>query len=168
MTVKVLVNKNLTGRCGLYCGACIIYRAYKDSEQLQKRIAEERTARGEDCKPEEIRCEGCQTVLVDGWNSKEWGRNCKIVKCLQGKKLDFCYECDTYPECKKFLVVSDSCLKHGESLTENLSRIEAGKVEEWLEEEDEKWRCQKCGNPISMHLGECHWCGAKPSRGAEA
>jgi hypothetical protein len=152
----VLVNKNLVGRCGLYCGACIIYRAYKDSERLRREIAER-----ENCSAEEIRCEGCQTVLTSGWNSKEWGMNCKIVKCLEAKGLNFCYECDMYPECEKFHAEADSCLKHGENLMDNLNRIKAEEVEEWLEEEDKKWRCQKCGRPISMQLTECHWCGAK-------
>jgi hypothetical protein len=66
-----LVNENLVGRCGLYCGACIIYRAGKDSEKLRRTVAEK-----ENCKPDEIRCEG-------------WGKNCKIVKCLEAKRLVF-------------------------------------------------------------------------------
>jgi len=37
--VMILVDKNLVGRCGLYCGSCLIYRAYKDSEQLRQKIA---------------------------------------------------------------------------------------------------------------------------------
>jgi len=152
-----LVNKNLVGRCGLYCGACIIYRAYKDSEKLRRHVAER-----ENCKPEKIRCEGCQTILTDGWDVEEiWGKNCKIIKCLETKGLDFCYECNTYPNCGKFQIIYDSELKHGENLIQNLDKLKAGKVEEWLEEEDKKWRCQKCGNPIPMHLIECHWCGAK-------
>lgn len=153
------MNGNLVGRCGLYCGACIIYRACRDSEQLRQRVAET-----ENCKPEDIRCEGCQTVLADGWNSREWGRNCRVVKCLESRGLSFCYECDTYSECDKFLVIADSCLKRGENLTENLESIKAGRVKEWLEEEDKKWRCHECGKPISMHLEECHWCGAKRSK----
>ena len=152
----ILVNRNFVGRCGLYCGACLVYRAYKDSEQLRQKIAEE-----EKCESDEIRCEGCQTVLTDGWESKEWGKNCKIVACLEAKGLHFCYECDTYPECEKFHGIADYLLKRGENLMENLEKIKAGKVEEWLEEEDGKWRCWKCGKSISAYLDECHWCGAK-------
>lgn len=154
----VLVNKNLVGRCGLYCGACLVYRAYKDSEQLRKNVAKEAK-----CKPEGIRCEGCQTVLTNGWDVKgeQWGKNCKIVMCLEAKGLDFCYECDTFPECEKFHGIADYLLKRGENLMENLDRIKAGKVEEWLREKDEKWRCSKCSKPISTHLDQCHWCGAK-------
>jgi hypothetical protein len=48
-----LVSKNLVGRCGLYCGFCLIYRAGKDSEKLRKSVA-----RRSKCKPEDIRCEG--------------------------------------------------------------------------------------------------------------
>jgi hypothetical protein len=154
--VTVMVNRNLVGRCGIYCGSCIIHRAYKDSEQLRKRVAER-----ENCKPEDVRCEGCQTVLTNGWENKEWGKNCKIVNCLEDKGLEFCYECDIYPNCKEFRALADHSLKYGESLAENLEKIKAGEVEEWLEEEAEKWRCLKCGKPISRHLTECHWCGAK-------
>jgi len=99
--------------------------------------------------------------LTNGWNSKEWGKNCRIVKCLEAKGLDFCYECDIYPNCKEFRALADHSLKYGESLAENLEKTKAGEVEEWLEEEAEKWRCLKCGKPISRHLTECHWCGAK-------
>ena len=75
-----LVSKNLVGRCGLYCGFCLIYRAGKDSEKLRKSVA-----RRSKCKPEDIRCEGCQTVLVDGWDNARWGKNCKIIKCQEAK-----------------------------------------------------------------------------------
>jgi len=79
----------------------------------------------------------------------------------KAKRLDFCYECSEYPYCEKFSEIADSCLKFGEDLMKNLTKIKAGEVEEWLEEEDGKWRCHKGGKPIAMHLTECHWCGAK-------
>jgi len=47
--------------------------------------------------------------------------------------LDFCYECDTYPNCKEFRVLADHSLKYGESLAENLEKIKVDEVEEWLE-----------------------------------
>ena len=151
-----MVNRNLVGRCGIYCGSCIIYRAYKDSEELRQRVAER-----ENCELKDIQCEGCQTVLTDGWESKEWGKNCGIVQCLRAKGLNFCYECDKYPNCEKFGELANNSLKYGESLTDNLKKVKTGKVEEWLKEEEEKWSCHKCGNPISRHLKECHWCGEK-------
>jgi|GEM_PF-5718436 hypothetical protein len=38
-----MANRDLVGRCGLYCGACIIYRAYVDSaESFGKGLLSER------------------------------------------------------------------------------------------------------------------------------
>lgn len=157
MTVVNLTDKNLIGRCGLYCGACSIYRAYKDSNKLQETLA-----RKHSCSPEDVRCEGCQTVSKKGWSGEEnWGRNCEIIKCLDARGLDFCYECDNYEQCEKFGELFDSHLQYGENLRENLNKIKAGKAEQWLTEEDKKWRCRNCKKPISIYLKECHWCGAK-------
>ncbi len=161
LVVETLVNENLVGRCGLYCGSCIIYRAYKDSIQLRQLVADH-----EKCRPEDVRCEGCQTVLTNGWNGdQEWGRHCRIVKCLEDKELHFCYQCDTYPDCEKFLELGEIASKVTvEDLMENLEKIKAGEVEEWLEEEDMKWRCHECVKPVSRHLQKCHWCETKLSR----
>ncbi|MEM3699785.1 MAG: hypothetical protein QXL57_02815 [Candidatus Bathyarchaeia archaeon] len=35
-----MVNANLVGRCGLYCGACAIYRAYKDNREYLAKLAQ--------------------------------------------------------------------------------------------------------------------------------
>jgi len=43
---------------------------------------------------------------------------------------------------------------------ENLERIKAGGVKEWLAEEEKKWVCRECENPIS-DSAKCHWCGAE-------
>jgi len=151
-----MVNKNLVGRCGLYCGACIIYRAYKDGSQKLK----EGIAKDNNCKPEDVKCDGCQLVLTSGWeNDNIWGRNCVIVKCLEGKKLDFCFQCDNYPDCSKFQKWYGVFKKYGEDLINNLKQIKNGQIEEWLKEEEEKWKCKNCGKPIAMVLNKCHWCG---------
>lgn len=127
--VMVMVDRNLVGRCGVYCGSCIIYRAYRDSEQLRRRVAER-----QNCGLEDVQCQGCQTVLVDGWEKDgKWGKNCRIVRCLEAKGLDFCYQCDMYPNCKNFRELADHhLLRYSENLTDNLKKIKAGEVEEWL------------------------------------
>jgi len=56
-----MADKNLVGRCGLFCGICSVYRAYKDSREFQEKIAERYG-----CLLEEVRCEGCQTLDVHG------------------------------------------------------------------------------------------------------
>ena len=148
-------NRNLVGRCGLYCGACIIYRAYKDSEELREKISKDN-----DCDPEDVKCEGCQSNN-DKWNKDEmWGESCDIVKCLDSKGLTYCYECDNHPDCQKYDEWADIFSKDGEDIRNNLEMIEEGKIDDWLKKEEERWVCKECGKPISMVLDRCHWCGA--------
>lgn len=63
---------------------------------------------------------------------EEWGKKCKTIRCLEGKGLRFCYECDAYLNCDKFRELSDPCLRLGMNLMENLDKIKAGRAEEWL------------------------------------
>ncbi|NIU39053.1 DUF3795 domain-containing protein, partial [Candidatus Bathyarchaeota archaeon] len=79
----ILVDRNLIGRCGLYCGACGIYRAYRDGGAYRERLAS-----AFKCPPQKVRCQGCQALTPECW-----GNDCKIVKCLNVKGLQFCYEC---------------------------------------------------------------------------
>jgi len=149
--------ENLVGRCGLYCGACTIYRAYKDRGKLLENVA-----KYNNCHPEEIHCQGCQTALRDGWSfENEWGANCSYLKCLEARGLEFCYQCPEYSQCQKFDELARSALMHGEDIRENLERIKAGDTKNWLAEQDRKWRCPSCGNPVPIRIKECHWCGGK-------
>jgi hypothetical protein len=152
-----MADKNLAGRCGLYCGICEIYRAYKDSKELQARLAKKHG-----CSPEEVRCEGCQALNVYAWShEKEWGTNCKILKCLNARRLQFCYECNDYGTCNKHAEFTKICSVIGLDLRANLQMFREGRIEEWLSEQDKKWRCPKCNMPIivSYDFKQCHWCG---------
>jgi len=40
-------------------------------------------------------------------------------------------------------------------------RMRAGEAEEWLREQDAKWRCPSCGKPTSWYEERCHRCGGK-------
>lgn len=154
-----MVNRNLAGRCGLYCGICEIYRAYEDSRELQVELAKKH-----DCSPAEVRCEGCQALDVYGWSKeREWGKKCKIVKCLNGRELDFCYECDVYDICQRHVDFARICAGLGIDLRENLKIIQEDGIGKWLMEQDKKWRCPECNRPIivSYDFTDCHWCGAR-------
>jgi hypothetical protein len=52
-------NNSLAGRCGLYCGVCEVYRAYRDLKKLQKELVKKHN-----CSPEEVRGEGCQASRI--------------------------------------------------------------------------------------------------------
>lgn len=149
-----LGDKDLVGRCGLYCGACGIYRAYKDGGEYLERLADFFK-----CPPEKVRCEGCQVLTPECW-----GNECKIVKCLNGKGFQFCYECSDYDghTCQRFEKFSSEYLKEDKvDLRANLARIKAGEVNAWLEESAEKFRCIHCGKPLptSSFRKKCYHCG---------
>ena len=149
-----MVNRNLVGRCGLYCGACTIYRAYKDGGEYLKGRAERFK-----CPPEKVRCEGCMALTPECW-----GNDCKIVQCLRGKGLDFCYECSQYESnrCEKFGKLAADYLEDGVDLRANLERIRKGEVDKWLHESEAKFRCPECGKPLSVgaRKSKCYHCGA--------
>jgi hypothetical protein len=154
MGVLSMVDRNLVGRCGLYCGACVIYRAYRDGGEYRQRLAS-----AFECPPEKVRCEGCQALTQECW-----GNDCKIVKCLNVKGLQFCYECPDYERhtCEKFEKFSEDYLKEDDvDLRANLARIKAGDVDEWLKESKERFRCSYCGKPLPTNSlrKKCYHCG---------
>jgi len=154
-----MVSRNLVGRCGLYCGICEIYRAYRDSEELRRQLAEKH-----DCSPQDVRCEGCQAIDVFGWSrEKEWGKNCKILRCLNRRELTYCYECPDYEPCKKHADFAKICSGLGMDLRQNLNNIQETDATQWVTEQERKWRCPKCGQAIivSYAFTDCHWCGAR-------
>ncbi|MGB9714110.1 MAG: DUF3795 domain-containing protein [Candidatus Bathyarchaeales archaeon] len=150
-----MTNKSVVGRCGLYCGACSVYRAYKDDGEYLARLAQHYG-----CPPEKVRCEGCMALTPECW-----GYGCKIVQCLMDRSLEFCYQCSEYENetCEKFEKLARHYLEdHGVDLRANLRRIRKGETEEWLIESEEKYRCPACGKPLSIIAmkSKCYHCGA--------
>ena len=80
----------LVGICGLYCGTCPSYLAYrkKDIEYMEKRSQEE------GCSLDELRCDGC---LSD--NVSVHCKDCRhgFRACAADKQENWCFECDEFP-----------------------------------------------------------------------
>jgi hypothetical protein len=128
----------LIAPCGMNCALCSSY-----------------LAREYDLKTQGIfrsYCAGCRPR----------GKNCAFMKksCeLLGKGLvKYCYECAEYP-CRR--------LKHLDkryrtfyhmSMIANLEYIKEHGMEMFLEKQEEKWRCPKCGGTVSCHGGLCFSC----------
>ena len=87
------ISRNLIGRCGLYCGACDIHRAYIDKDQEKQK----RMAKYFKCKPSQICCHGCQNL-----DQKSWSTDCKILECLNRNNYKYCYECNNTETCDIF------------------------------------------------------------------
>ena len=146
-----MVENNLVGRCGLYCGACTIYRAYKDEEEFRNRVAAYFKY-----SPEKVRCEGCQALTPECW-----GNDCKIVQCMTAKGYSFCHECPQFDDksCEKYNELATRYLEDNVDARANLARIKSGQIEAWLKESRERFRCSFCGKPLSEGRDNCYHCG---------
>jgi len=131
--------KRLVSHCGLYCGACRPYL------MLKKGLLERRGYK--------VGCKGC-------WVQN---KNCAFImkKCprLRKKKIDFCFECDRFP-CDILKPLDTRYRKnYGVSLIKNLERMREIGVEKWVEEQQQFYKCRKCGGEICVHDDECFDCG---------
>jgi len=148
--------RSLIGKCGLYCGACVIYRAERDNQEWRSRIAD-----SYNCRTDQVRCNGCGDLT-----SECWGNGCRIVLCTQARGVNYCFECQEYNKdtCDKFNDLYNDYLQTGVDLKENLSQIKEGRIEEWLNDSKKKFTCKACGNPLAVWTDNCHHCGAEIER----
>ncbi|MCJ7573267.1 DUF3795 domain-containing protein [Candidatus Bathyarchaeota archaeon] len=148
-------DENLLSRCGIYCGACYIYRAQRDGGEFLDHVAAWQKA------PKEmVRCRGCLGPLDEMWQTC---RRCVVRSCLEAKGYGFCHECPGFEDgsCEKYERLSRFCAERGEDIRGTPLRMRAGEAEGWLREQDEKWRCPSCGRPASWYEKSCHHCGGK-------
>jgi len=143
-------DSNLVGRCGLYCGACDIYRAERDGREYVEKLA-----KGIGCGPDRIRCNGCADLGPDCW-----GTGCQRISCLEDKGLQFCYECPDHEggKCEKYEELARRYLECGEDIRASLETLRDRGIEEWLAESKARWTCPHCGKPTIVGMKLCHHC----------
>ena len=148
-----MTNSNLLSRCGIYCGGCYVYLAYKEGGGFLDSISEKLMI-----PKDEIRCEGCTGPAESLWRNC---RECRLLPCLEERGYEFCFECPEFEEasCDKYEGLSRFCLERGEDIRASMRRIGNGGADAWLREQDRKWRCSQCGEPISWYEETCHHCG---------
>ncbi len=89
---------DLIAPCGLYCGACPVFRAASD-EALAKRIAETLGL-----PMERVKCRGCRGE--QGHIPFMGEPRCPTYECIEGRGLRYCYECADFP-CLKLAPCAD-------------------------------------------------------------
>lgn len=103
-------------------------------------------------------CAGC---LNHDAGTPEHCRKCRIKDCISKKTLSFCFECSEYP-CKLVKNLEKSYNKRYQvSLIENCRYVQAYGLENFMEQQKEKYICPQCGGIISIHDGECSECQEK-------
>lgn len=151
------VNRNLVGRCGVYCGACEIRRGFEDAGKLRLDVAQKHN-----CMPGDVRCNGCRSVHIIGWSrAKDYGKNCAILACLKTRGLETCGDCEKLSSCDRWRKLAEHCLEIGVYLKANLQAIQQHGVDAWLQAQEERWQCQACGRPVAVDsiTPRCHRCG---------
>ena len=141
------VKKELLAPCGLYCGVCGVYIAYRDNNTKFK----ERLTTVYGVPVEQIACEGCLSS-----SPFVLGHKCPIKSCVKNKGLEGCHQCTAFP-----------C-----SLIENFSFAVGKKVmlraiptwrelgtEKWVEEEEKRYICPNCSYPQFRGAKKCRQCG---------
>ncbi|MFX1357676.1 MAG: DUF3795 domain-containing protein [Promethearchaeota archaeon] len=136
-----MIDNNLAAPCGIYCGACRQYLLWK------KDLLEERGYK--------LGCRGCR---IRNKNCAFIRRDCPYLK---KKKLEYCYECQSFP-CDKLETLDNIYQeRYSVNLIANLERIKEIGVENWLMEQKEFYTCPNCGGEICIHDTECYDCGIK-------
>ncbi len=151
------MNHTLLSRCGIYCGACYVYRAERDCGDFLREVAE-----WQNVELDKVKCNGCFAPEEEKWPNCI---GCHPWECLEEKGLKFCYECDEFWEysCEKYNSLENFCSKRGERTRQNLIKMKAN-PEKYLIEQDKQWRCFSCGESYSWYEETCHHCGKNLSR----
>ena len=133
-----MMKEELIAPCGMNCSLCISYLFFE--KDLNKK-GFHRTY-----------CPGC---IPRGKHCTHMGDSCKAMK--EGS-VRFCTECAAFP-CERLKSLDKRYrTKYHMSMIENLRAIQKDGMEQFLEKEEEKWRCPVCGGTICCHNGLCLEC----------
>lgn len=132
--MKTPSDSLLIAPCGMNCSVCVAY--------LRERN----------------KCPGCRGPDENKSISR---RECRLKNCetFQDGKHQFCFECDNFPCDRLKRLDKRYRTKYHASLIENLKMIRESGITEFMESENTKWTCSKCGGTICIHDGHCYSCG---------
>jgi hypothetical protein len=128
-------DTELIAPCGMNCRLCVGYFGYTISGGKRKK-----------------RCIGCEPS----------GKHCAFIKkrCkrLTKKEINYCYECRDFP-CSQLEKLDKSYRKRFEmSMIDNLENIRDMGMENFLKQQEKKYRCPNCGDVKCVHTKKCYNC----------
>ena len=96
-------------------------------------------------------------------------RQCAFLKkrcrtLLEGE-VKYCYECRDFPCHILRQIDTRYRTNFRTSFIENLKNIRDKGIDQFLSEQEEKWRCPECGGVICCHNGICYNCGLDRLKG---
>jgi hypothetical protein len=151
-------KEKLIAACGLYCGACEMYRAVHDNDTTkQQTLIKAFNSRGSKFTEKDLECDGC----LAGERLSPWCRECKIKDCDKRKPGEtICSsECTDFP-CQQLTDFTAQMPHHLECI-DNLRRLEKVGIKEHTWQEERRWLCPQCRTPLAWYDQTCRKCGAK-------
>jgi len=148
-----VTQERLDAYCGLYCGACLIYRSTQDGDLA--------TAAATLGRPEEgLACDGCRSSRVTLACRDCWYRDCPA-----GKSYTSCAECHEMP-CDS-LKSLQTRRPHLVEIVDNLRALRAdGSASghaRWCAGQAKRWTCPSCGKATWWYETTCSACGTAVS-----
>lgn len=160
-------NFNYDSYCGIYCGACDIHLACKTGhkdhftsvwkEPVLRAFQKAQGNTGLASEALQLKCHGCKsgTVFINC-------RTCKIRSCAIDKKIDHCIDCTDYPcALHAGMKKMGGILPHVNNNLSNLEAIKKAGVEQWLGDQEKRWKCPDCQTRFAWYWSTCRTCGRK-------
>ena len=151
-------KEKLIAACGLYCGACEMYRAVHDKDEAKiDRLVKAFNAAGFKVTREDIECDGC----LAGGRLTPWCKECTMKNCPEHKNDNgICSpECKDFP-CKTLSDFSRERWTHHHETVDNLRRLHEMGLTKHAEEEGKRWLCPQCHKSVTWFERACASCGA--------
>jgi hypothetical protein len=147
------MKEPLAAVCGLYCGACALYRATRDnhSQRLEEVLKTWKLPEGE------TQCDGC----LGGGALTSYCRDCKMRLCAGERPgVTRCGDCSDFP-CDRITDFNNDGMRHHAEAIENLKHMQEIGAEKWILEQEERWRCPECHVQVHWYERTCFSCGVK-------
>ena len=147
-------KRHLVGICGLYCGTCPYYLAFRntDTDTIN------RLSQSQEMPAEEVRCDGC----LSGRTSKHC-TECRhgFRECADNHGVTWCFQCEMFP-CRRLKDFEDvhvvNGISHHETIIKDLEHMKKHGVDDWIGIQEERSKCSGCGTVQYWYDRECPTC----------
>jgi len=153
--------EELLGICGLYCGTCPNYLAAREGDAAELGRISEATG----IPVARVRCDGCLSE-----NVFEPCIDCRhgFRACAAERNVTWCFECPDLP-CRRLEAFRDvhvvDGISHHENVVENLRYAREHGVKRFVEDQERRGRCPRCGRRLYWHQRRCPECNEMPTEG---
>ncbi|MEI7662442.1 MAG: DUF3795 domain-containing protein [Bacteroidota bacterium] len=130
--MKTDIPSILIAPCGMNCGICKAYLRSRNN------------------------CTGCN---VESPCKPKHCLSCSIKLCaVRTAGARFCYDCKNFP-CERLRHLDKRYrTRYFMSMIENLHDISRHGLDRFMESENIRRACPRCGNPVCVHNGVCYQC----------